>query len=95
MTKKQGGSDVLSNTTQAERLIDGSHRLVECRWFFSVSQSNAHLVLAQVKEGLSCFFVLRFLPDGQHNAVCLGRLKDRLGNRSNANCEVEFHNAVG
>ncbi|APX82894.1 isovaleryl-CoA dehydrogenase [Salmonella enterica] len=95
MTEKQGGSDVLSNTTYAERLADDSYRLVGHKWFFSVPQSDAHLVLAQAKGGLSCFFVPRFLPDGQRNSVRLERLKDKLGNRSNASAEVEFQDAVG
>lgn len=95
MTEKQGGSDVLSNTTHAERLADDSYRLVGHKWFFSVPQSDAHLVLAQAKGGLSCFFVPRFLPDGRRNSVRLERLKDKLGNRSNASAEVEFQDAVG
>ncbi|WP_080186144.1 isovaleryl-CoA dehydrogenase [Salmonella enterica] len=95
MTEKQGGSDVLSNTTHAERLADDSYRLGGHKWFFSVPQSDAHLVLAQAKGGLSCFFVPRFLPDGQRNSVRLERLKDKLGNRSNASAEVEFQDAVG
>ncbi|ECV5593664.1 isovaleryl-CoA dehydrogenase [Salmonella enterica] len=95
MTEKQGGSDVLSNTTHAERLADDLYRLVGHKWFFSVPQSDAHLVLAQAKGGLSCFFVPRFLPDGQRNSVRLERLKDKLGNRSNASAEVEFQDAVG
>ncbi|ELN6176618.1 isovaleryl-CoA dehydrogenase [Salmonella enterica] len=95
MTEKQGGSDVLSNTTHAERLADDSYRLVGHKWFFSVPQSDAHLVLAQAKVGLSCFFVPRFLPDGQRNSVRLERLKDKLGNRSNASAEVEFQDAIG
>lgn len=95
MTEKQGGSDVMSNTTRAERLEDGSYRLVGHKWFFSVPQSDAHLVLAQAKGGLSCFFVPRFLPDGQRNAIRLERLKDKLGNRSNASAEVEFQDAIG
>ncbi|ELH8383438.1 isovaleryl-CoA dehydrogenase [Salmonella enterica] len=95
MTEKQGGSDVLSNTTHAERLEDDSYRLVGHKWFFSVPQSDAHLVLAQAKGGLSCFFVPRFLPDGQRNSVRLERLKDKLGNRSNASAEVEFQDTVG
>ncbi|EFO6610475.1 isovaleryl-CoA dehydrogenase [Salmonella enterica subsp. enterica serovar Kentucky] len=95
MTENQGGSDVLSNTTHAERLEDDSYRLVGHKWFFSVPQSDAHLVLAQAKGGLSCFFVPRFLPDGQRNSVRLERLKDKLGNRSNASAEVEFQDAVG
>ncbi|EBX4279892.1 isovaleryl-CoA dehydrogenase [Salmonella enterica subsp. enterica serovar Napoli] len=95
VTEKQGGSDVLSNTTHAERLADDSYRLVGHKWFFSVPQSDAHLVLAQAKGGLSCFFVPRFLPDGQRNSVRLERLKDKLGNRSNASAEVEFQDAIG
>ncbi|EAP7580272.1 isovaleryl-CoA dehydrogenase [Salmonella enterica] len=95
MTEKQGGSDVLSNTAHAERLADDSYRLVGHKWFFSVPQSDAHLVLAQAKGGLSCFFVPRFLPDGQRNSVRLERLKDKLGNRSNASAEVEFQDTVG
>jgi len=95
MTEKQGGSDVLSNTTRAERCGDGSYRLVGHKWFFSVPQSDAHLVLAQAEGGLSCFFVPRFLPDGLRNAVHLERLKDKLGNRSNASSEAEFLEATG
>lgn len=95
MTEKQGGSDVLSNTTRAERCGDGSYRLVGHKWFFSVPQSDAHLVLAQAKGGLSCFFVPRFLPDGLRNAVHLERLKEKLGNRSNASSEAEFLDATG
>lgn len=95
MTEKQGGSDVLSNTTRAEKTADGAYRLVGHKWFFSVPQSDAHLVLAQAKGGLSCFLVPRFLPDGQRNSVHLERLKDKLGNRSNASCEVELLDASG
>lgn len=94
MTEKQGGSDVLSNTTRAQRSGD-SYRLVGHKWFFSVPQSDAHLVLAQAEGGLSCFFVPRFLPDGQRNGVRLERLKDKLGNRSNASSEAEFCEASG
>ncbi|WP_318373294.1 isovaleryl-CoA dehydrogenase [Enterobacter sp.] len=94
MTEKQGGSDVLSNTTRAEKSGD-IYRLVGHKWFFSVPQSDAHLVLAQASGGLSCFFVPRFLPDGTRNGVHLERLKDKLGNRSNASSEVEFHDACG
>lgn len=95
MTEKQGGSDVFSNTSRATKCGDGTWRLVGHKWFFSVPQSDAHLVLAQTKKGLSCFFVPRFLPDGQRNAVHLERLKDKLGNRSNASAEVEFLDAQG
>ncbi|MRT13030.1 isovaleryl-CoA dehydrogenase [Enterobacteriaceae bacterium RIT711] len=98
MTEKQGGSDVLSNTTRAEAIGKrGSgemYRIVGHKWFFSVPQSDAHLILAQAKGGLSCFFLPRFLPDGQRNQVRFERLKDKLGNRSNASSEVEFCDAT-
>lgn len=71
------------------------YRLVGHKWFFSVPQSDAHLVLAQAKGGLSCFFLPRFLPDGKRNQIRLERLKDKLGNRSNASGEVEFLDAAG
>lgn len=98
MTEKQGGSDVLSNTTRAEPLeVRGhgeSYRLVGHKWFFSVPQSDAHLVLAQAEGGLSCFFLPKILPDGTYNAIRLERLKEKLGNRSNASSEVEFDHAT-
>ncbi len=98
MTEKQGGSDVLSNTTRAEPLsIRGQgevYRLIGHKWFFSVPQSDAHLVLAQAEGGLSCFFLPKILPDGTHNAIRLERLKEKLGNCSNASSEVEFDNAT-
>jgi len=99
MTEKQGGSDVLSNSTRAEPIAAGGaaemYRLVGHKWFFSVPQSDAHLVLAQAKGGISCYFVPRFLPDGTRNAIRLERLKDKVGNRSNASSEVEFCDAIG
>jgi len=95
MTEKQGGSDVRSNTTRAARTADGSYRLTGHKWFFSAPQCDAHLVLAQADRGLSCFFVPRRLPDGALNEVFLMRLKDKLGNRSNASAEVEFKGAWG
>lgn len=98
MTEKQGGSDVLSNTTTANPLAargtGEAYRLVGHKWFFSVPQSDAHLVLAQAEGGLSCFFLPRILPDGTRNAIRLERLKDKLGNRSNASGEVEFQDAI-
>ena len=98
MTEKQGGSDVLSNTTTAVPLgargPGEAYRLVGHKWFFSVPQSDAHLVLAQAEGGLSCFFLPRILPDGSRNAIRLERLKDKLGNRSNASSEVEFQDAT-
>ncbi|MBB1580395.1 isovaleryl-CoA dehydrogenase [Serratia sp. OS31] len=97
MTEKQGGSDVLSNTTTASPLgargPGEAYRLVGHKWFFSVPQSDAHLVLAQTEGGLSCFFLPRILPDGTRNAIRVERLKDKLGNRSNASSEVEFQDA--
>jgi putative acyl-CoA dehydrogenase len=111
MTEKQGGTDVRANTTRAEPMDpreararlgeagEGAWRIVGHKWFFSAPQADAHLVLAQTDEGgsagLSCFFVPRFLPDGAHNAIRVQRLKDKLGNRSNASSEVEFAGAVG
>ncbi|MGM7760995.1 isovaleryl-CoA dehydrogenase [Yersinia enterocolitica] len=98
MTEKQGGSDVLSNSTRAEPLQargnGEAYRLVGHKWFFSVPQSDAHLVLAQAEGGLSCFFLPKILPDGSYNAIRLERLKEKLGNRSNASSEVEFDNAT-
>lgn len=97
MTEKQGGTDVMSNTTRAEpqagRGPGEAYRLVGHKWFFSVPQSDAHLVLAQTAGGLSCFFLPRLLPDGTRNAVQIERLKDKLGNCSNASAEVEFLDA--
>ncbi|HEY9101358.1 isovaleryl-CoA dehydrogenase [Chitinimonas sp.] len=95
MTEKQGGSDVRANTTRAERQPDGSYRLTGHKWFFSAPQCDAHLVLAQVQAGLSCFFVPRWQPDGSKNPVLVQRLKDKLGNKSNASSEVEFQAAYG
>lgn len=71
------------------------YQLVGHKWFFSAPQADAHLVLAQTEAGLSCFFVPRYLPDGQRNAIVVQRLKDKLGNRSNASSEVEFQGAHG
>ena len=92
MTEKQGGTDVRANTTRAEP--DGDHyRLVGHKWFLSAPMCDAFLVLAQAPGGLTCFLVPRFLPDGSVNRLRLNRLKDKLGNRSNASSEVEFENA--
>ncbi|MDR6387475.1 isovaleryl-CoA dehydrogenase [Paraburkholderia phenoliruptrix] len=101
MTEKQGGSDVRSNQTQARAIAaggrGGAYELVGHKWFFSAPQCDAHLVLARTHDhvGLSCFFVPRFTPDGSKNAVQIQRLKDKLGNRSNASSEVEFLDAFG
>ena len=95
MTEKQGGSDVRANTTAATPQPDGSHLLVGHKWFTSAPMSDFFLALAQAPGGLSCFFVPRVLPDGSRNAVRLQRLKDKLGNRSNASAEIEYDGAVG
>ena len=93
MTEKQGGSDVRANTTRAVRSADGSYRITGHKWFFSAPQCDAHLVLAQTDRGVSCFFMPRRLPDGTLNGIYIQRLKDKLGNRSNASSEVEFIDA--
>ncbi|MEU2117228.1 acyl-CoA dehydrogenase family protein [Streptomyces sp. NPDC016459] len=91
MTEKQGGSDVRSNTTEARPLTaDGEYVLTGHKWFCSAPMSDAFLVLAQAPAGLTCFLVPRVLADGSRNAFSLQRLKDKLGNRSNASAEVEF-----
>ncbi|MQA18721.1 isovaleryl-CoA dehydrogenase [Rugamonas rivuli] len=111
MTEKQGGSDVRSNTTRAEPVLPADaramfgdegedvYRIVGHKWFFSAPQSDAHLILAQTDDagsaGLSCFFLPRYLPDGSRNQIRVQRLKDKLGNRSNASSEVEFTGAYG
>ncbi|AZG47413.1 Putative acyl-CoA dehydrogenase AidB [Gordonia insulae] len=95
MTEKQGGSDVRSNTTTAKPLGDGVYRITGHKWFTSAPMSDVFLVLAQAPGGLSCFFVPRVLPDGTRNPFALQRLKDKLGNRSNASSEVEYDGTVG
>jgi len=89
MTEKQGGTDVRANMTRAVR--DGeAYRITGHKWFMSAPMCDAFLVLAQADEGLTCFFMPRFAPDGSVNAIQFQRLKDKLGNRSNASSEVEF-----
>ncbi|MEV5974673.1 acyl-CoA dehydrogenase family protein [Streptomyces sp. NPDC051921] len=96
MTEKQGGSDVRANTTRAEPLAaDGEYVLTGHKWFCSAPMSDGFLVLAQAapsggEGGPTCFLVPRVLPDGSRNAFAVQRLKDKLGNRSNASAEVEF-----
>ena len=92
MTEKQGGTDVRSNMTRARRDGEG-YRITGHKWFMSAPMCDAFLVLAQADEGLSCFFMPRFAPDGSVNAIHFQRLKDKLGNRSNASSEVEFDSA--
>lgn len=104
MTEKQGGSDVRANTTVAERTAGEDDwgvrwRITGHKWFFSAPQCDAHLVLAQTDRaspaGLSCFLVPRFRHDGGRNAIVIQRLKDKVGNKSNASSEVEFEGADG
>jgi putative acyl-CoA dehydrogenase len=92
MTEKQGGTDVRANMTRAVRDGD-AYRITGHKWFMSAPMCDAFLVLAQADEGLSCFFMPRFAPDGSVNAIHFQRLKDKLGNRSNASSEVEFADA--
>ncbi|TCC00439.1 isovaleryl-CoA dehydrogenase [Micromonospora zingiberis] len=94
MTEKQGGSDVRANTTVARPQPDGSYRLVGHKWFTSAPMCDLFLTLAQAPDGLTCFLVPRVLPDGTRNPMRLMRLKDKLGNRSNASAEVEYEDAV-
>ena len=96
MTEKQGGSDVRANLTTATPTgSDGEYQLNGHKWFCSAPQVDVFLVLAQAPEGLSCFVVPRVLADGNRNTFALQRLKDKLGNRSNASSEVEFHGTMG
>jgi putative acyl-CoA dehydrogenase len=91
MTEKQGGSDVRANTTAARPLAeDGAYELTGHKWFCSAPMSDAFLVLGQAPGGLTCFLVPRVLADGSRNVFLIQRLKDKLGNRSNASSEVEF-----
>ena len=97
MTEKQGGSDVRANTTIARPLNGGGpaaeYEITGHKWFCSAPMCDAFLVLAQADGGLSCFLLPRFTPDGERNAFHIQRLKDKLGNRSNASSEVEFRGA--
>jgi putative acyl-CoA dehydrogenase len=99
MTEKQGGTDVRANSTTAAAAGAGGpgaeYIITGHKWFMSAPMCDAFLVLAQAPGGLSCFLVPRFLPDGSVNALRLQRLKDKLGNRSNASSEVEFQQAHG
>jgi putative acyl-CoA dehydrogenase len=99
MTEKQGGSDVRANTTRAVAVGESGpgaeYRLTGHKWFFSAPMCDAFLVLAQAPGGLSCYFVPRILPDGARNTIYIQRLKEKLGNRSNASSEVEFVDTYG
>ena len=97
MTEKQGGSDVRANTTSARPLNGGGpgaeYEITGHKWFCSAPMCDAFLVLAQADGGLSCFLLPRFTPEGERNGFRIQRLKDKLGNRSNASSEVEFRGA--
>lgn len=96
MTEKQGGSDVRANTTRAHPLESNdsrAFRLVGHKWFCSAPMSDGFLTLAYTDRGLSCFLAPRITPDGERNAIHLMRLKDKLGNKSNASSEIEYHDA--
>jgi putative acyl-CoA dehydrogenase len=95
MTEKQGGSDVRANTTRATPSgSDGEYHVTGQKWFCSAPMCDAFLVLAQAPGGLSCFLLPRVLPDGTRNAFHIQRLKDKLGNRSNASSEIELDEAT-
>jgi len=94
MTEKQGGSDVRANTTRAVPSGDGTWLITGHKWFTSAPMCDLFLVLAQAPAGLSCFLVPRILPDGTRNTFRIQRLKDKLGNRSNASSEPEFEDTV-
>src|SRR5438552_18025377 len=89
MTEKQGGSDLRAVRTLA-RKGDGDFRLDGHKWFCSAPMSDAFFTLARLPEGVSCFFVPRSLPDGRRNAFLIQRLKEKVGNRSNASSEIEY-----
>jgi putative acyl-CoA dehydrogenase len=103
MTEKQGGSDVRANTTRAVPVSAGDpgagvskeYLLTGHKWFCSAPMSDAFLILAQTDRGLSCFLVPRFKSDGEKNAIFIQRLKDKLGNKSNASSEIELDGALG
>jgi len=93
MTEKQGGSDVRANATVATPVDDGGVTLFGHKWFCSAPMSDGFLTLAQGEGGLSCYFVPRFTPEGRRNRIFIQRLKDKLGNRSNASAEIEYDHA--
>ena len=94
MTEKQGGSDLRQTQTTAERNADDTYSLVGHKWFFSVPHSDVFLTLACTPDGVSCFVVPGWLPDGSRNRLQIQRLKDKCGNSSNASSEVEFRGVI-
>jgi putative acyl-CoA dehydrogenase len=95
LAEKQGGTDLRANVSSAERVGDGIYRLAGHKWFLSAPMSDAFVMLAQTRDGLGCFLVPRLLEDGSANGLRFQRLKDKLGNRSNASAEVEFSETFG
>ncbi len=95
MTERHGGSDVRSNTTKAEPQGNGVWEINGSKWFMSAPMCDGFLVLAQTSDGLGCFLVPRLLEQGRSNGLELQRLKNKLGNRSNASSEVVFNNSLG
>lgn len=93
MTEKQGGSDVRANTSQAHSIGGDEYELIGHKWFCSAPMSDAFLTLANENGGLSCFLVPRWRPDGTRNRIEIQRLKDKLGDHSNASAEIEYHQA--
>jgi putative acyl-CoA dehydrogenase len=94
MTEKQGGSDVRANTTTATKTEDGTYRITGHKWFTSAPMGDLFMVLAMTPAGPTCFLLPKVLPDGTRNGMRLQRLKDKLGNRSNASAEVEYEGAT-
>lgn len=94
MTEKQGGSDLRAVQTRAQPLADGSYALTGHKWFCSAPMSDAFFTLARLEEGVTCFFVPRSLPDGTRNRFFIQRLKDKVGNRSNASSEIEYNETL-
>ncbi|WP_428981887.1 acyl-CoA dehydrogenase family protein [Oceaniradius stylonematis] len=95
MTEKQGGSDLSDLSSRAEPAGNGLYRLTGHKWFMSAPMCDAFLMLARTANGISCFLVPRYLAGGERNGLAFQRLKDKLGNRSNASSEVEFSGAIG
>jgi len=95
LTEREGGSDVRSNKTTAEPMENGMWRINGQKWFMSAPMNDAFLVLAQMQEGMGCFLLPRILDDGSTNGLEFRRLKEKLGNHSNASSEVDFKNSFG
>ncbi|MBA5724071.1 acyl-CoA dehydrogenase family protein [Candidatus Liberibacter sp.] len=95
LTEKRAGTDLGETTSCAEKISDGIYRLSGHKWFVSAPMSDAFVILAKTPEGIGCFLVPRLLEDGSLNGLCYQRLKDKVGNRSNATVEMEFSNTFG